>query len=166
MSLPEERASDGAADEPGPEPHVRQRIGAYAICVRNGQILLSQLSERTGWPGTWTLPGGGIDHGEHPRDAVVRECWEETGLEVQVGPLLDVDSRHAVGQGLRGRLEDYHAVRLVFVGAVASDREPAVQEVDGSTAAAAWIDLARVDGDVPVTALVRFAIDLLAARQS
>jgi len=38
----------------------------------------------------WTLPGGGLDPGETFEQAVVREAWEETGLEVEVvAPLFD-----------------------------------------------------------------------------
>jgi 8-oxo-dGTP pyrophosphatase MutT (NUDIX family) len=40
--------------------------------------------------GTWTLPAGHIDPGESPREAVVREVREETGLEVVAMRLLDV----------------------------------------------------------------------------
>lgn len=135
-----------------------QRVAAYAVCVRDGRLLLAQLSERTANPGSWTLPGGGIDHGEPPRQAVVREFREETGLEVEVGPLLDVDSLHVPHDGAN----DYHSVRLVFVGWVASSETPRVLEIDGSTAASAWIDLADVaSGAVPVTSLVVLALQWL-----
>ena len=43
-------------------------------------------------PGHWTLPGGGIDFGEDPEDAVVREFIEETGLTVKVRKLAGIDS--------------------------------------------------------------------------
>lgn len=136
----------------------RQRVGAYAVCVHDGRVLLAQLSGRTGSPGTWTLPGGGIDHGEHPRDAVVREVHEETGLRAEVGALLDVDSVHFTGRSPSGVLEDYHAVRLVFACSVATDVEPHVVETDGSTMAAAWVPLADAGGTVPVSELVRVGL--------
>jgi 8-oxo-dGTP diphosphatase len=136
-------------------PVRRQRVGAYAVCVHDDRVLLAQLSDRTGSPGTWTLPGGGIDHGEDPRDAVVREVHEETGLVVDVGDLLDVDSVHFTGRSPSGVLEDYHAVRLVFAGTVDATLEPQVQELNGSTMAAAWVPLAAVGREVPVSELVR-----------
>ena len=57
-----------------------QRVAAYAVIIRDGQILLSKIAPHISADGLWTLPGGGLDHGEDPRDAVVREVHEETGL--------------------------------------------------------------------------------------
>lgn len=143
-------------------PVRRQRVAAYAICVREGRMLLSQLSHLTGWPGAWTLPGGGVDHGEHPRDAVVREVREETGLPVEVGALLDVDSVHFTGHAPDGTLEDYHSVRLLFAGTVTDGAEPAVQEVGGSTMAAAWLPLEELRAQRhEVVELVRRALALV-----
>ena len=51
----------------------------------------------------WTLPGGGLDHGEDPRDAVVREVHEETGLDVQVGETARVYSAHQPDTWRHGR---------------------------------------------------------------
>ena len=58
------------------------RPSAYAIVIRDGKLLLAL--ER----GKYTLPGGGIDLGEMPEDAVVREVKEETGIDVRNPELL------------------------------------------------------------------------------
>ncbi|GAB3655734.1 NUDIX hydrolase [Actinocorallia lasiicapitis] len=50
----------------------------------SGRVLLLR-NERD----EWELPGGKIEAGESPRDAVAREIGEETGWTVTVGPLLD-----------------------------------------------------------------------------
>lgn len=43
-----------------------QRIAAYAVIIREQQVLLSRLSPRISREELWTLPGGGLDHGENP----------------------------------------------------------------------------------------------------
>jgi ADP-ribose pyrophosphatase YjhB (NUDIX family) len=69
----------------------RRRIGAYGLCRDDaGRVLLVRASARSVRPGTWFLPGGGVDHGEHPAGAVVREVDEETGLAVSVVGVRDV----------------------------------------------------------------------------
>jgi ADP-ribose pyrophosphatase YjhB (NUDIX family) len=52
-----------------------------AIFNATGEILLVRLSYDQG---QWTMPGGNIDPGESPAEAVVREVREETGLQVTV----------------------------------------------------------------------------------
>jgi 8-oxo-dGTP diphosphatase len=52
-------------------------------------MLLVRAGAGSTRPGTWHLPGGGIHHGEHPADAVVREVAEETGLVVRVEGVRD-----------------------------------------------------------------------------
>ncbi len=57
------------------------RVGAYAIVTdESSRILLCRIAPGYPAAGMWTLPGGGVDHGEHPDDAVLRELREETGL--------------------------------------------------------------------------------------
>ena len=72
----------------------RQRVAAYAVIVRDERILLSKLAPWITTNEQWTLPGGGIDHGEDPRHAVVREIREETGLDAVVGEQARVYSAH------------------------------------------------------------------------
>ena len=55
-----------------------------ASCSHDGRVLLL-LNER----GEWDLPGGRPDPGEDHRAALKREVREETGLDVEVGALLD-----------------------------------------------------------------------------
>ena len=127
-------------------PH-RQRVAAYAVLVRDRAVLLTRMSSRTRIEGRWTLPGGGIDHGEDPRDALRREVYEETGLRVEPGRMLDVHATHFVGARADGVVEDYHGIHLIFeasIEAESSDVEPHVVEVDSTTDRAAWVPFEEV----------------------
>lgn len=55
------------------------RPGAYAILARGSEMLVTHQEEP--WP-EFQLPGGGIDAGENPVPALMRECLEETGWTV------------------------------------------------------------------------------------
>lgn len=122
-------------------------------------MLLSKLSERSTHPGTWTLPGGGLDHGEAPLDGLRREVHEETGLDVTVGGLLDVHSLHHEGVAPDGVLEDFHALRIVYAGTVSNAAAPRVVEENGTTAAAAWLSVEDVKaGRIEVADIVALAL--------
>lgn len=118
-----------------------QRVAAYGVVQRGDRVLLVRLTERTPAPGSWSLPGGGIDHGEHPADAVIRELYEETGLRGRVVDLLDVDSHfreHYLDQEI---LERYHAVRILYRVDVDADGPLTVVDADGSSDSPTWFDL-------------------------
>ncbi|MCX6466514.1 MAG: NUDIX domain-containing protein [Pseudonocardiales bacterium] len=132
----------------------RQRLGAYAVCVQGGAVLLSRFTRS----GRWTLPGGGVDHGEHPRDAVVREVFEETGLAFVVGPLLDVLSHRFEHTDPDGVLVDVHNVQVLFGGVVTGGT--LTFEIGGSSDHAAWIPLADL-AELPRTSAVDVGLSAL-----
>ena len=123
-----------------------RRLAAYAVVLLDDRLLLTQLSQDTPAPGAWTLPGGGIDPGESPLRAVVREVHEETAHELVDPQLLEVDSTHFTGRSPSGRIEDFHGIGVVYRARVREQFEPRVIEVCGSTAWAAWVPLDRLPG--------------------
>lgn len=131
--------------EPGEEPAVLQRVAVYAVVRSSRGVLLAQNSARTNAAGTWGLPGGGLDPGELPEAALHREVWEETGQHVDLDGIGAVTTRHWVGRAPSGRLEDFHAVRLVYRATCPSPTDPVVHDVDGTTAASAWFAPAELD---------------------
>lgn len=73
--------------------------------------------------------------------------------------LVGVHDVHLTGNAPDGRLEDFHAVNLVYEATVPDGVEPVVREVDGTTDEVAWVPVAAIaSGEVPVTDLVRFAL--------
>jgi 8-oxo-dGTP pyrophosphatase MutT (NUDIX family) len=143
-------------------PPQRQRIAAYALLTRGDEVLLTRMSNRTRIPGRWTLPGGGIDHGEDPRAALRREVYEETGLHVEPGAVVDVHSTHFTGPRADGLVEDYHGVHLIFAAQVLADSvgtEPHVVEEESSTDLAAWVRRDEA-AELDLLAAARHALEL------
>jgi ADP-ribose pyrophosphatase YjhB (NUDIX family) len=130
------------------------RVAAYGLCVRDDAVLLARYLGRNSYSGhgghEWTLPGGGLEHGEDPRAAVVREVEEETGYEVEIERLLLADAVRRTFPRGRWRVADHHAVRILY--AVRVTGGALRHEVGGSTDLAAWMPIDRLDELAPVRA--------------
>lgn len=122
-------------------PVKRQRIGAYAVVISSRGLLGTINSSLTGAPNTWALPGGGVDEGESPAEAVIREIYEETGQSVRLERLLTLESDHWIGRSLDGTLEDFHALRVIYAASCDEPTDPVVHDQGGSTAGADWVSL-------------------------
>ncbi|WP_084634673.1 NUDIX hydrolase [Propionicicella superfundia] len=121
----------------------RQRPAAYAIVLSTRGVLATEFSEKTAVPGMFGLPGGGIDAGESPSQAVVREVREEASQAIELDQLLDVQTDHWIGLSPGGVLEDFHAVRVIYSAQCPDPTVPVVQDIGGTTASARWVPLAE-----------------------
>lgn len=68
-------------------PPARPELAVGAVVIRGTDLLLVQRATAPE-QGRWSLPGGRVEVGETMADAVVREVREETGLDVECGPLV------------------------------------------------------------------------------
>ena len=59
-----------------------------AIIIKDGKVFATQRGYGQ-WQGWWEFPGGKIESGECPREALVREIREELDAEIEVGDLLE-----------------------------------------------------------------------------
>ena len=129
-----------------------QRIGVYGLAIDTGRILLAQIAPEFSAPMAWTLPGGGMEYAESPRQALAREFHEETGLRAQIGDPAFVRS------GVFPQVEaPLHSLQLVFDVTASGEPRP---ETGGSTVDARWVDVDEVSG-MEVVALVKAALDHL-----
>jgi 8-oxo-dGTP diphosphatase len=87
-----------------PERHVKplktRRVIVAAVIVTNGHVLACERSAPPEVAGRWEFPGGKVERGETDEAALVRECAEELGVRVAVGPRVGPDVPLAHGRAV------------------------------------------------------------------
>lgn len=112
-------------------------VGVGAIILREGKILLEQRGNEPA-RGQWTIPGGVVEVGESLEDAVIRETFEETGLEAKNPCLIDVVDQ--VHRDKEGKIE-YHYVIIDYIVKAKGEPKPA-----SDAATLKWVLLSEVEG--------------------
>ena len=70
----------------------RPYVGVGAVIVQDGKVLIVKRKYEP-LAGQWSIPGGAVELGETLEASVAREMLEETGLEIEVGPVIEVFDR-------------------------------------------------------------------------
>lgn len=109
---------------------------AQVVLLRGDRILLAR--HQRGAAHYWVLPGGGVEPGESPEEAAVREVWEETGLRVRLLRLLFVDGPRDDGKVV------IRSPRYTYLGEIVGGSlcevadEAAGNSANGHLAGSAW----------------------------
>ena len=82
-----------------------------AIIIRDGKVFASQRGYGQ-WQGWWEFPGGKIEAGECPQEALVREIREELDAEIEVGELIET---------IEWDYPDFHLTMHCFVCSLVSE---------------------------------------------
>lgn len=89
----------------------RPIVGVGAVIVNDGRVVIVKRRFEP-LAGRWSLPGGTLELGETLEAGVVREMREETGLDVEVGPVIEVFDRIMLDEERRVR---YHFVLVDYL---------------------------------------------------
>ena len=126
--------------ECGRDDYLNPSVTVDAVATREGidgieLLMIKRGKDPQEWEGMWAFPGGFVDYGEDPEDAVIRELLEETGVVGKYPLALTI-------LGKPGRDPRKHCVGLFYLVEVDSDSEP----VGGDDAIdAQWVPIHQLE---------------------
>ncbi len=138
------------------------RLAAYVLLLRDGadgeeELLLALWNNRG--ERRWTLPGGGVELHETPAEGAIREVREESGYEVELTGVLEVDTFVIASHERQAPVDRaLRAIRVLYAGRIVGGE--LTPEVDGSTDEARWFGLSKIDA-LPRVSLVDVALRVL-----
>jgi 8-oxo-dGTP diphosphatase len=112
-------------------------VGVGGVVTRDGRALIIRRGHEPR-KGEWSLPGGLVELGERLIDAVRREIEEETGLDVEVGPMVETFDR--VHRDPEGRVR-FHFVIVDYLCVARSGTAVAGSDAE----AVAWVTSEELD---------------------
>lgn len=122
------------------------RVGVKALIIRDQQVLMNRYLDPDGTE-IYALPGGGQEHSEDQRSAMVRECREEIGATVEVfqpACMFEIIMDHRMVDG--SPIPPFHQVNIAYWCGLAEGEEPGEgTEPDPGQDGTAWLDLAHLD---------------------
>jgi 8-oxo-dGTP diphosphatase len=133
----------------------RPIVGVGAVIVDDGKVVLIKRRYEP-LKGQWSLPGGGVEIGETLEAAVAREMLEETGLEVMVGPVIEVFDRIMLDDEQRVQ---YHYVLIDYLCWPIAGELRAGSDVDAAVLVAP-ADLKGYNLTVKASAVIERALEL------
>ena len=136
-------------------------VSVGAVVIDGDRVVLIKRGQEP-LKGRWSLPGGVVETGEGLHAALVREVREETGLDVRVGPVVDVLDR--ISRDEAGRIE-YHYVIVDYVCQPIGGSLRSATDVDD----AHWVsraDLAPYELTIAVGRMIERAFALITASVS
>lgn len=71
---------------------IQRKIVSAIIFSKDGKILMGKKDPNGGgvYPNAWHIPGGGIDEGETLEETLLREVFEETGIDISPYPIIKI----------------------------------------------------------------------------
>lgn len=114
-------------------------LGVYGIIIKDNEVLLIQKA-RGPHTGKWDLPGGSIEFGEEPYEALKREIEEEAGITGIVGKIRTAISYTLIYPYTKNQLEELHHIGIIYDVDVLDNRYDLRANGDGQDSLGArWI---------------------------
>ncbi len=116
------------------------RNSAKAIIIKQNRLLVLQLEDSVGaW---YMLPGGGQEPHETLAETLIRECSEEIGATIEVGPLMFIREYFSCNHEFAVQDNDTHQVEFMFISQLSEGQTPTqVPTPDKGQNGITWLDL-------------------------